>query len=232
MQLSSKAYKVLIFIGIIILICIGVLFFKGGYLPVAGNMIAEKKLTDYSDKQIQSGSEIETEYDWYNGRYRSIGEGKALSYRLNTNMIYDERLIEQIDSMARSQYESVKEALPQTFEFDSGVYVWTGINAGDYSVKSQRVYLTGIYNSAHITEEESRKMPADIARQVIDLMGETYNFTGIQLIYHDRNGGYTIEIPSDSFEPLRYEDMLEKTRKLKQEELGEMYTHWLDQLIQ
>ncbi len=212
-------------------VCLAIFLSGGEYLPVAGNMIAEKKLTRYSEHMTRSGQKIETQYDWYNGKYAATGENAPnLSYRLKSNTIHDGTVAAEIDRGARMRFEAVKEELPSNLQFDSDIYVWTEIGADDYSLKSQRVYLLGFYNSQRIPEEESRKMPAAIARQAIGLMGDGYNFTGIQLIYYDRNGGYTIEIPAAAFEPLKDEDMLERTRKMDEKEVGENYLHWLEQL--
>jgi hypothetical protein len=79
----------------------------------------------------------------------------------------------------------------------------------------------------NISEEESEKMPAIITQEFINLMSEDYNFTGIQIIYYDKNGGYTIEISADTFKKLEYQDMLEKIRKIQEERLGEEYFDWL-----
>ena len=188
MKVSKKACRVTLYIGILILIGTVILLNNGGYLPIAGNVIAEKKLTQYSSRLIKTHQKVETEYDWYNMKYIAIGEGTPiLSYRLKFNTIYDETVSTQIDIGARARFEALKGKFSSNLQFDSDIGVWTEINADDYSVKSQRVYLLGVYNSQYILEEESQKMPAAIAQQLIELMGSEYNFTGIQLIYYDRN---------------------------------------------
>jgi len=214
MKIYRKSYRISLCIGISLLIAIAVCFNYGAYLPVAGNMIAEKKLTQYSNRLIPYHQKVKTVYDWYNSRYvTNDREGNMLAYRLKSNTIYDEAVSIQINLGARAQFEKAKQVLSPDLEFASDIHIWTEINADDYSVKRQRLYLLGIYSSQYVSEEESRKMPAAIARQVIELMGDDYNFTGIQLIYYDRNGGYTIEIPSGTFEPLKYEDMLGKHKE-------------------
>jgi len=70
-------------------------------------------------------------------------------------------------------------------------------------------------------------MPAIITQEFTNLMGEDYNFIGIQIIYYDKNSDYTIEISADTFKKLEYQDMLEKTRKIQEERLGEEYFDWL-----
>lgn len=204
------------------------LFYSIGYVPIIGNIIAEIKLNEYSNTLEENIQKIDTKYDWYNNEYLSISDNRyILSYKLQNNTIYDETVANQVNLAAKKQYSTIKKEFSQNLSFPSGIWVWTEFDANEYSIKCQRLYLTGIYNIESISEEESEKMPATIAKEFINLMGENYNFTGIQLIYLDKNGGYTIEISADTFNKLEYQDMLNKTRKMEEKELGEEYFEWL-----
>lgn len=183
-----------------------------GYLPVIRTIIAEKKLSNYSTIQKGSTQKVETRYDWYNAKYQSV-KGK-LSYRLQKNTIYDEKVSEKVSLSAETQYNKIKGEFPQNLSFPKGITVWTELNADDYSLKSQRLYLLGVYNTEDISEEDSEKMCATIADKFIDLMGEDYNFTGIQIIYYDKNGGYESAISSNGFKKLEYDKILSKTEKI------------------
>ena len=196
-----------------------------GYLPIVGNIIAERKLSEYSRIVKGSDSKVDTKYDWYNNKYESIN--RNLSYRLQKNSIYREAVSNKIQSDANQQYTKIKGGFSENLTFPSRISIWTEINADDYSIKSQTLYLLGIYNTENISEEESEKMPASIANEVINLMGEDYNFTNIQLIYFDKNGGYTIESFNNTFNKLEERDMLKKTRKIEEKELPEDYLQWL-----
>lgn len=83
----------------------------------------------------------------------------------------------------------------------------------------------GVYNTEDISEEESKKMCAIIADKFINLMGEDYNFTGIQIIYYDKNGGYECAIDAHGFKKLEYDEILSKTKKV--DRLPEDYLDWL-----
>lgn len=201
-----------LFILISIIAVISYLMYLIGYLPIIGNIIAEKKLSNYSTIQKGSTQKVETRYDWYNAKYQSV-KGN-LSYRLQKNTIYDEKVSEKVSLSAETQYNKIKGEFPQNLSFPKGITVWTELNADDYSLKSQRLYLLGVYNTEDISEEDSEKMCAAIADKFIDLMGEDYNFTGIQIIYYDKNGGYESAISSNGFKKLEYDKILSKTEKI------------------
>lgn len=205
------------------------LFNRIGYVPIIGNIIAEKKLNEYSNTLEGNASRIDTKYNWYNNIYQSINDNNSiLSYSLQSNIIFDETVSSKVELVARKQYNTIKKEFSQNLSFPSGIGVWTELDGDDYSIKCQRLYLTGVFNVESISEEESQKMPATIAQEFINLMGENYNFTGIQFIYYDKNGAYTIEIPADTFNKLEYQGMLDKTRKMQEKELGEDYFEWLE----
>lgn len=183
-----------------------------GYLPVIGNIIAEKKLSNYSTIQKGNTQKVETKYDWYNTKYQSVN-GK-LTYRLKKNTIFDEKFSKEVNLVASKQYSKIKGEFSENLSFPSDIYIWKELNADDYSLKSQRLYLLSVYNTEDISEENSEKMCATIADKFIDLMGEDYNFTEIQIIYYDKNGGYESAISSNGFKKLEYDKILSKTEKI------------------
>ena len=217
-KLAIKLCTLIILLGVL-----SYLIHLTGYLPIIGNMIAEKKLSDYATIQKGNPQKIETKYDWYNTKYQSI-KGD-LSYILQRNTIYDSKVSEQVISDAINQYDIVNSEFPKNLSFPSRNTIWTEINADDYSIKSQKLYLLGVYNTEDISEEESKKMPATIADKFINLMGDDYNFTGIQIIYYDKNGGYECAIDAHGFKKLEYDEILSKTKKV--ERLPEDYLDWL-----
>lgn len=201
-----------LFILISIIAVISYLMYLIGYLPVIGNIIAEKKLSNYSTIQKGNTQKVETKYDWYNTKYQSV-KGK-LTYRLKKNTIFDEKFSKEVNLVASKQYSKIKGEFSENLSFPSDIYIWTELNADDYSLKSQRLYLLSVYNTEDISEENSEKMCATIADKFIDLMGEDYNFTEIQIIYYDKNGGYESAISSNGFKKLEYDKILSKTEKI------------------
>ena len=215
--------RIFIIILCILVAILGFLSYSIGYLPILGNMIAEKKLSDYSSIVSEKVQKIETKYDWYNTKYQSISGN--LSYRLQKDTIFDEKVAKQVNLVASEQYNRAKGEFSENLNFPTEIYVWTELNADDYSIKSQRLYLLGIYNTEDISEEDSEKMPATIADKFINLMGKDYNFTGIQIIYYDKNGGYESSISSNGFKELEYDEIFSKTEKV--DRLPEDYLDWL-----
>ncbi|MBK5263407.1 MAG: hypothetical protein JJE17_12705 [Peptostreptococcaceae bacterium] len=233
MRKLKRAYIVKLICLFVIILIFGTLaayFYRIGYFPIIGNKIAEKKLAEYTNTQMQNPQPIKTQFDWYNGRYVcDLNNGSTLSYRLQHNTIHDEAVSVQVNLEADMDYNSVVGQFPANLELPNSITVWTTMNADDYTIKSQRLYLSGIYNTEKLTEEESQKMPTSIAQDFIDLMGSEYNFTGIQLIYADNNGMYEIAIPADTFEPLGDQELLYHTRKFSEEKLPLDYLEWLEQ---
>lgn len=140
-KIRKPIIKVFILISIIAIL--SYLMYLIGYLPIIGNIIAEKKLSNYSTIQKGSTQKVETRYDWYNAKYQSV-KGK-LSYRLKKNTIYDEKVSEKVSLSAETQYNKIKGEFPQNLSFPKGITVWTELNADDYSLKSQRLYLLSVY---------------------------------------------------------------------------------------
>lgn len=209
-KIRKPIIKVFILISIIAIL--SYLMYLIGYLPIIGNIIAEKKLSNYSTIQKGNTQKVETKYDWYNTKYQSV-KGK-LTYRLKKNTIFDEKFSKEVNLVASKQYSKIKGEFSENLSFPSDIYIWTELNADDYSLKSQRLYLLSVYNTEDISEENSEKMCATIADKFIDLMGEDYNFTEIQIIYYDKNGGYESAISSNGFKKLEYDKILSKTEKI------------------
>lgn len=222
-KINIRKHIIKLCILISILAVLSYFMYSIGYLPIIGNIIAEKKLSDYATIQKGNVQKVETKYDWYNAKYQSFR--RSLSYRLQNNTIFDEKVSREVNLLASKQYSKIKGEFSENLSFPSGIDVWTELNADDYSLKSQRLYLLGVYNTEDISEEESEKMCAIIADKFINLMGEDYNFTGIQIIYYDKNGGYESAISSNRFKKLEYDEILSKTEKV--DRLPEDYLDWL-----
>ena len=133
----------------------------------------------------------------------------------------------EINNNTNNNYQAIIKDFPSNLEFPDIISVWTSINADDYTIKAQKLYLLGIYNTDSLSKEESIKMPASIANNFMELMGRDYNFTGIQLLYADKNGMYEISVPANSFDTLEYEKLLVYTKKYPEEKLPLDYQEWL-----
>ena len=198
-----------------------------GYLPFIGKTKAKNKLTAYVQAQEYKGNRLDVQYDWYNSRYTSrLNDDTLLSYRLQNNTIHDESTNGLLNEELKEAYGDIIKQFPRNLIFPKSVFLWSTVNADNYVIKAERLYLLGILNIADLPSSESHKMPANIAIDFIERMGDKYNITGIQLIYEDKNGMYDIEIRSDTFRPLEYDQLLAATKKRSEEELPENYLEW------
>ena len=214
---------------IILMLIIMSFFYKIGYLPFVGKAIAEKKLSAYVDNtQMQISSPIKVKYDWYNSKYACSNPSLNLNYHLQNNSIYDGIANQQVNDKLIEDYKTIADKFPANITLPEHVFIWSTINADDYNIKAQRLYILEVYNTEHLSESESIKMPAKIAAEFIEYLGTNYNITGIQFIYGDKNGMYDIEIRADSFHALEYEKLLKSTKKRSENELPLSYYEWLE----
>lgn len=219
----------LIFTGIILSV-IMLLLYKVGYIPFVGKIIAKHKIENYAKARLGKTDAITVEYDWYNGIYYcSSCSRPALRYQLRNNTIFDGEINDVINLNIRNIYNEITDEFPSNIFFPEYIDVWTTINADDYDVLAQRLYLLEVYNSGNLSKDESQRMPAKIGLEFISYLGNDYNITGIQLIYADRNGMYEIAISPDTFQPLEYEQMLEATKMRTGRELPESYFRWMEE---
>lgn len=222
---NGHLIKLISYVTILSLVILVVSFYRVGYIPIFGNKIAEKRMGNYANGQI-----IKSKFDWINSRYVSpLDNGYSLSYQPQFNMLHDERISIKINDISKNDYETIIKKFPANLKFPDNITVWTSINAEDYTIKAQRLYLLGIYNTDSLSEEESLKMPAGIAQDFIEYMGKEYNFTGIQLLYADKNGMYEIAIPANTFDVLEYQKLLKYTKKYPEQKLPLEYVDWLEQ---
>lgn len=218
----------LIFTGIVLTLVTSFLY-RIGFIPFVGKVIAENKIKAYAKVQLNKTEPIKMKYDWYNGIYVcSPHSGFALSYQLKNNTIFDGAANNQANADLIKVYKGITDKFPANITFPEGVYIWSTVNADDYDIKAQRLYLLEVYNTADLTETDSHKMPASIGADFIAFLGSDYNITGIQLIYADRNGMSDIEISADTFQSLEYEQLLKATKKRTEKEIPESYRKWME----
>lgn len=217
----NKKKSIVLYICIILLFTILILLYLYGYIPIFGKIIAEVKLRNYliTEKKIEDKEyidKIKARFDWLNSGYDFyVKNGVVIRYNydLRLNMIYDEEVSTMLSKLADEDYKEVIKKFPKNLEFISGIWIRTNISADNYSMKVQKLNLLGVYNTDKLSEEESLKMPAKITQEIIELMGEKYNFTGIHMRYQDINGVYEISIRLSKFKKLEYQDLLDNTKK-------------------
>lgn len=213
----------------VILFCILLLF---SFLPVR-TALANRYLEAYAAAKYPSAQlSRKAAYNLVNSSYDTEisidGASYRLSYDFSSRSIYDLYQNEKLSSQVKADFQKILPSFPGHLSFLGGIGLFAGVNPQNYARYKQRLYLTGVYNSESITEEESLQMPAQITLQVMEQLGERYNITAVQIIYYDQNGGYTAEIGiKDTYAPVTYEQLIGHTRKLGSKELGEHYKNWL-----
>lgn len=92
----------------------------------------------------------------------------------------------------------------------------------------QKMYLLGFKNSDKtISENDSKQMAGNLAKQLLDILGDRYNFKSIQVIYIDKFGGYEIVIDNKT---LTLDELLSHTKKLNNNDIGEEERTFIESL--
>lgn len=225
MILTPKKYVIA---GFVLVLILAGLFYKVGYLPVVGGLIANEKIEHYKSEVYRANDIENTRYNPKSGMYETIdimNQVYHVSYNLTDNYLRDEYQINLWNDQLKLDFEKVKTQMPKNIRLDSPS-ISGYIDENEYSNITQRMYLS-IYNEEHLTVEESEKKAAELTMSFIDLLGDQYNITGVQIWYFDRNGGYTIEKLKNN-SSLSYDLLLINTRKL--ERLGENELKWISEL--
>lgn len=190
--------------------------------------LAERALTKYANEILDIDEKIICKYDWYNDRYNATNNlGFALDYRRQNKTIHDGNLSQKENEKASKAYKDLVINSGENLVFPIDITVWTEISASNYDIKTQRLYLLGIYNSEDISEKDSISRATNIVMDTIKGLGEDYNFTGIQAIYFDKNGMFEISFPADSFKAIDTKKLLSKTKQKGKSEYPETYINWL-----
>lgn len=223
-----KNPKKYLIIGFVLVLILTALFYKAGYLPIVGELIANEKIRHYKSEIYESNDIENTKYNLKSGMYETIGNKNneySISYSLAHNGIWDTHQIDIWQNQLLLDFERVNTQMPEHVALNPPSIVGF-VNANDHSIKVQMVYLS-IYNEGQLTVEESQKKAAEFTMYTIDLLGKPYNITGVQIWYYDRNGGYTIEKLRNT-NPLNYNSLLKNTRKI--DKLGENELKWISEL--
>lgn len=227
MRKKKKLKKAFLYIAAVILL---VFLYLVGSVYLWGVYVAEKELSKYATEVLGLQEEIICKYDWYNDRYIATNLlNFTLDYRRDTHTIHDESFSLSESSKVNNDYIALIQNMPDYLTFPPNITIWTEINADDYTIKSQRLYLLGVFNTENLSEAESLERPANIAMKVIEQLGENYNYTGIQVVYYDKNGCFEISFPADSFVPITVEKLLKHTKQVEIGKHSEQYDRWLDE---
>ncbi|WP_078379931.1 YfjL-like protein [Sutcliffiella halmapala] len=165
-----------------------------------GSYIAKAKITDYVEQVYGFDEGIpKPQFNYKESSYEvNLPQlGNEFSYHLSSNLIFDEKLGNEINSQFQIDYDKLKNSYVENIELPSAFLFSTVLANGEYSKNiqlHQKIYLLGIINREKIAPEDSIKLPANLTKELIDSLGERYNITSLQVLYTDLNGQYEITL--------------------------------------
>lgn len=228
---NKRTFKILITLAISLPLIFLYSLFNG--IPL-GNYIAKAKVADYVEQVYGINESVPkpqfnlkvSSYEVYLPKL-----GNEISYDLSNNLIFDEKLINDINSHFQIDYNKLKNSYVGNIELPhANVFSFVLAN-GEYSKNislHQKIYLLGIINREKIAPDDSIKMPAKVTKEIIDSLGERYNITSLQVSYTDLNGHY--EIILDDNNSISVETLRKNTSKT--ERIGEVERELIRELNQ
>lgn len=190
-----------------------------GYVPF-GEAISAYKLTKYADATgltRENIGKVKTDFNSYfsGGSYKSTNYN-GLSYNILSDKINDEFSAKKFSEKAREDFVRVVETLPYELDFTQGIsgdgmiHVTESTDGSDFSKKYHSLDMYSIINYSDVTssDENSMKIFCDIVWNIMQGMGDEYNFCRVQAIYTDRNGTFKIYV-NKSFQgkEIEYKDL-------------------------
>ena len=198
----------------------------GLYQVAMGPAIAGGKLKDYAKSQRPEQTMGAVSRDKETGLYEAaLSDGTVLRYDMKANAIYDAAL----QGEGQADYAAAVARMPRELTFPEEAVITTQVDAADYTLRQHQLELGTVWNDSDITWQDSKKMPRNIARRLMDEMGADYQFTGIRMTYADRNGMYELVVESDASRALDDAALAEGCREYSVEEARacQAYQDWL-----
>lgn len=186
----------------------GILFVANAFVgnPI-NSTIAKNKVQKYVQVVYSNNNKIDNiTYDWYNRYYLStiIINNKETKFKFRSNLITDENVTNFYQQRFDNDYSIACNSFADSsyLQFPVKINISTVVEAtGHYNTNfdklpvQQKIWLMEIKNTdKNIKEDVSKKMAGNIAKKLIDELGNKYNFTSIQAMYFDKFGGYEIMI--------------------------------------
>ncbi len=218
--------KILVLILITVLVVVsGTLYFLFGYVPIAGSVIANNKLSKYA------GTSVSATYRFpYDDGYSAVVDNdKTLIYDLKHNTIVDNEVSTIVQNEVDKHYQKIRLIIEHDMQYPNMIQVRTWMDADDYQKRFHRLDILSVFNKEQIKEEEqSMQMTATVALSLIDALGSMVNVKSLHVIYADSNGMYECIIDFNRNVDINETLLIESTRKLSDSELPEDYIEWLE----
>jgi hypothetical protein len=216
----KKLNKVVIFMMVLIVLGIPLLF----------KSFAEFELKNYAFKNYNRNLTSPVDFNWMTMNFESQFDIDEREYSL-VYSVFDFQVIDdylnflQTDKFDKSLLEWSTH-LPRTTAVEGSIFV--NVDAFEYSNTSNMLYLS-VKNSSRSLQNASIDQMAAIAYDCISFLKKDFRISGIQVIYFDLSGGYTIVIPYSPWrEEINLAMLSNKASKLNLNEMGEVELKWIE----
>lgn len=232
MVMKNKKALIIVVLIIVVILIVGFIFiinvFTGN--PVSKS-IAKNKVQRYIHDVYATDSKVAKVYysakDGYYIVEAKIGN-EIINFKYSSDLITDEKVGEHYQKLFDNAYVLACQTLMEDshLEFPTSQYIHTYVVADDNYDSDfeklnvqQKIYLMGIKNyDKIISENDSKNMASKIANQLMNKLGDQYNFKSIQMSYIDKFGVYEINITNKE---LTINELTKNTKKLDDSEIGE-----------
>ncbi len=237
---KSMLFKIVIFSCILLVsgfVFLVITFFVGN--PIS-SIAAKNRVQRYiQDVYSPDGIVEKSYYSAKNGYYvvQTKIDNEKINFKYSSNFITDEKVEAYYQKRFDNDYIVACQALMENthLEFPANIFVLTSvITDDDYNSNieklhvQQKMYLMGIRNyDKVISENDSNNMASKIASQLLDKLGDQYNFKSIQMNYVDKFGAYEIVINNKA---LTLDQLSKHTIKLDVDNIGEEEKVFIEKL--
>lgn len=222
--MKSKIKTLVLILITVLLVVSGTLYLLFGYVPIAGSVIANNKLSKYS------GTSVSATYRFpYDDGYSTvIDNDRTLIYHLKHNTIADNEVSTIVQNEVDKHYQKIRSILEHDMQYPNMIQVRTWIDADDYQKRFHRLDILSVFNKEQLKEEESMQMASTVALSLIDALGSMVHVKSLHVVYADSNGMYECIIDFNRNVDINEALLVESTRKLSDSELPEDYIEWLE----
>lgn len=213
-------------VGIVCLVLLISIFLFSGYIPFAGKIIAENKIKNYLANTSGAYEKVNMRFDFYNF---SNYKGEGYSYDIRNNLIFNGNKVEADLAKTEQDIGKVSQVFSQGIAFND-YHITTYIDGNDFSKHYDRLVIYSVWNDENITAEESKDRATEIIMDILNSEDlKQYNFTSLNVNYHDRHGAYGISVPRTEKTQLTKEAVRKNIEE--QKNLALDYIEWKDKLL-
>lgn len=222
--MKSKIKTLVLILITVLLVVSGTLYLLFGYVPIAGSVIANNKLSKYA------GTTVSATYRFpYDDGYSAVVDNsRTLIYHLKHNTIADNEVSTIVQNEVDKHYQKIRSILEHDMQYPNMIQVRTWIDADDYQKRFHRLDILSVFNKEQLKEEESMQMASTVALSLIDALGSMVHVKSLHVVYADSNGMYECIIDFNRNVDINEALLVESTRKLSDSELPEDYKEWLE----